>query len=99
MLFIHILAYTLDKGSFYPSHRIIYRIMQIIISDLMPLKALGYFLSGVIGSVMSNFLGGYVSQAFDLIPLSLPALLVQGIIVGIFVLVGHLIIHKALKID
>jgi hypothetical protein len=65
----------------------------------MPLKALGYFLSGVIGSIMSTFLGGYVGQLFNILPLSLPSILVQGIIVGLFVLIGHLIIHKALKID
>jgi len=65
----------------------------------MAVKALGYFLSGVIGSIMSTFLGSYVSQAFSILPISLPSLVIDAVIVGIFVLIGHLIIHKALRID
>ncbi|TAL46819.1 hypothetical protein EPN87_04335 [archaeon] len=65
----------------------------------MPLKALGYFLSGAIGSILSVFLGSYVGSLFSLLPLSIPYLVVNAIIVGLFVLIGHLIIHKVLRID
>lgn len=99
MLVIDFLADSLDEGCFYSSHSIICKPIQIITSDLMPLKALGYFLSGAIGSILSVFLGSYVGSLFSLLPLSIPYLVVNAIIVGLFVLIGHLIIHKVLRID
>ena len=66
----------------------------------MALRALGYFLSGVVGYFMSIYLGGYLQPLFSLVKIPGSVnFFIPAIITGLFVLIAHVLLHKILKLD